>query len=122
MKKLLLLFLPVLVLTGAGCSSDPINEDYDSPSYYYDDYYENSYDSYDYDSSYDSYSGIPQGYTDVYACDLDISYCSYVQVNIDGDQVTSVYTSYFIYPRESFCDSIGCYFIDDFGHEWYFDF
>ena len=115
MKKLLFL-LPCLILVGAGCSSsDTYDETYD------DAYYEDSYDDYDY-GSYDSYSDIPQGYHDVYGCDLDGGYCDYIEVNISGDEVSSVYYASYTYPSESLCDSIGCYFVDYFGHEWYFDF
>lgn len=119
---------------GAGCSSVPA--DHGQDSYYYGDYdagYD-EYDSYDYDSydsydssdSYDSYgssgSSVPQGYQDVYACNLDVGNCEYIEVNISGSEITSVYRSYFQYPNESFCDAQGCYFVDDFRDQWYFDF
>ncbi|MBT3230367.1 hypothetical protein HN358_01095 [Candidatus Uhrbacteria bacterium] len=123
MKKLLFL-LPCLILIGAGCgSSDTYDNDYNDSSYYYDDpYYE---DSYDYESdygSYDAYAGIPQGYQDVYACDLDGGYCDYIEVNISGNEVSSAYYGGYTYPSESYCDTVGCYYVDYLRHEWYFDF
>jgi len=129
MKKLLFL-LPCLILIGGGCSSSDSYDSYD----YDDSYYEDSYDysdydyddSYDYGSydygSYDSYSDIPQGYQDVYGCDLDGGYCDYIEVNISGNEVSSAYYGSYTYPSESLCDSIGCYYVDYFGHEWYFNF
>lgn len=120
MKKLLLLVLPCIILIGGGCSSSTDSYDdynYDD-SYYYDDY---NYD----DSSYDtgSYSLAPQGYHDVYACNLDSEYCQYVSVYISGDYVQSVTVgSSPEYPSTSYCDSIGCAYNDYWGDQWYFDF
>jgi|GEM_PF-1575546 hypothetical protein len=132
MKKLFLFSLAALLLMGAGCSTVPA--DHGQDSYYYDDYdttyddagYDDAYDSYDSYDSYDDYdaygSSVPQGYQDVYACDLDAGNCLYVEANISGSEVSSVYTSYYIYPSESLCDTEGCYFVDDMYHEWYFSF
>lgn len=125
MKKLFLLVLPCLILIGGGCSSSTDSYDdynYDD-SYYYDDY---NYDD-SYDSSYDSYdygaSSVPQGYHDVYACNLDSQYCLYVSVNISGTSVSSVTTgSSPEYPSVSYCDSQGCAYTDFYGDQWYFDF
>ena len=118
MKKLFLFSLMALLLMGAGCSSVP--PDHGQDSYYYGDYDDTSYD---YDDSYDSYDfGAPQGYQDVYACNLDQDYCNYIEVNIVGSEVSSVYTSYYVYPSESYCDAESCYFVDGSYNEWYFEF
>jgi hypothetical protein len=132
MKKLALGLLALSLLAGlTGCGSPDADEYYDE---YYDDYYDDYsyddsyYDDYSYDdSSYDYYddyaSDVPQGYRDVYSCNIDHGYCEYVSVSISGSEVSSATSgSSPMYPSESLCDSLGCYYVDWFGAQWYFDF
>ena len=127
MKKLALLFLTLfLLLAVTGCGSD--YDDYSYEDDYYDDYsydYDDDYydDSYYDDDYYDYGSTAPQGWHDVYACNLDQGYCNYVSVSISGSSVSSVTTgSSPEYPNESYCDDIGCAYSDFYGNQWYFDF
>lgn len=116
MKKILLI-LPLLVLLGGCSTGSPDYYDYDNYSdYYNDEIFEN-----DYDSS-DQYEGVPQGYRTVYSCNIDGDYCDYVGVEIDGYYVSNVNYGGYTYPSESYCDYLGCYYVDYFGDQWYFDF
>lgn len=128
MKKLIALFFTLFLLTGiTGCSSSDTSDDYVYDDYSYDTSYDDSYtdtydDSYD-DSSIDYAADVPQGYSDVYACNLDENYCQYVSAYVIGTEINSVAVgSSSTYPSESYCDSIGCAYTDSYGNQWYFDF
>jgi major membrane immunogen (membrane-anchored lipoprotein) len=116
MKKMLLLFVPCLLLIGGGCSSDDAYiSDYEEDTINFDDYYD----------EYADYSSIPQGTSTVYACDLDEGYCTYIDAYVEGGRVTSAFdnsNSEYLAPDNSTCDEIGCLFYDWYGDEWYFEF
>lgn len=126
MKKLTVLFFTLFLLVNlSGCSSSDTSDDYSYDDSSYDSSYDDSYtDDYSYDDgSIDYAADVPQGYSDVYACNLDEEYCLYVSAYIIGIEVNSIAVgSSSTYPSESYCDSIGCAYTDSVGNQWYFDF